>query len=283
MTKPPNNEQSLPTFSIVTISYNQGDYLERAITSILDQSYPNVEYILIDGDSDDHSREIIARYADQIDYWCSEPDQGPTHALNKGLEQATGDVFGFINADDYLLPDALRRIAPHFGEDDDIDVVYGHGHLVDADGDLLRPLYSLKWDLNGYLMDTVTILQQATFVRLEKMREVGGFAEDNQRCWDGELWVDLALHDATWKRIDEMLGAWRIHDESINGSDPELLDNGLSRYEMEQRRLVQRVLGEGAYNQTNRLKARVRAWLDDPLVRFQSKLATIRRKVDQLT
>ena len=107
---------SLPRITVVTLSFNQGEYLEKTIQSVLGQGYPNLEYIVIDGGSTDDSPEIIARYAGQIDYWVSGPDGGHGNALNKDFARATGDVMGWINSDDVLADSSLRVVGEIFAQ-----------------------------------------------------------------------------------------------------------------------------------------------------------------------
>lgn len=101
----------LPRISIITPSYNQGQYIEETICSVLSQNYPNLEYIIIDGGSTDQSVEIIKKYQSQITYWVSEPDKGQADAINKGLARITGDWFNWLNSDDILMPNALHNLA----------------------------------------------------------------------------------------------------------------------------------------------------------------------------
>ena len=104
----------LPKISIVTPSFNQGQFLEETILSVLNQRYPNLEYIIIDGNSTDQSREIIRRYEGHLAYWVSEKDRGQVEAINKGIHRATGDIFAFINSDDVYLPGTFSAIAQYF-------------------------------------------------------------------------------------------------------------------------------------------------------------------------
>ena len=98
----------LPRISIITPSFNQAQFLEQTIKSVLDQGYPNLEYFIIDGGSTDGSADIIRRYSKQLTYWVSEKDRGQTHAINKGLERATGEIIAYINSDDLYVPGAFR-------------------------------------------------------------------------------------------------------------------------------------------------------------------------------
>lgn len=128
------NQQT--TISIITITYNAERWLERTILSVLSQSYPNIEYILIDGVSKDKTVDIIKQYAPGISYWISEPDKGLYDAMNKGLEQAKGDYVWFLNAGDTLYTsDTVQRIVTSLKKKVSLpDVIYGETRIVDADG-----------------------------------------------------------------------------------------------------------------------------------------------------
>ncbi len=114
MFKPDCSSLDLPKISVVTPSYNQGKYIRETIDSVLSQSYPNLEYIVIDGGSTDETLSVINDYEDRIDYFVSEPDEGQSHAINKGFEQATGDILCWLNSDDQFAPDALWSVALAF-------------------------------------------------------------------------------------------------------------------------------------------------------------------------
>src|SRR5580704_11462983 len=132
--------------SIVTISFNQAEFLERAITSVVEQDYSNIEYIVVDPGSTDGSREIIERYRSRISQVVFEPDRGPADGLNKGFALATGDILGFLNSDDVLLPGSIRS-AVAFLNSNDVDVVSAHATVIDAQDRHLRMAYSEPFSL----------------------------------------------------------------------------------------------------------------------------------------
>ncbi len=125
-----------PTFSIITVTFNAERWLERTVLSVLSQSYPNIEYIVIDGASKDKTVEIIKQYESGISYWVSEPDGGLYDAMNKGLRRATGDYVWFLNAGDTLYTsDTLQRIVASLKKKVSLpDVIYGETQIVDVDG-----------------------------------------------------------------------------------------------------------------------------------------------------
>jgi glycosyltransferase involved in cell wall biosynthesis len=207
-----------PRISIVTLSYNQGEFIEDAIRSVLLQKYPNLEYIIIDGASTDDSVEVIRKYEDKLAYWSSEPDKGPAAALNKGFQLATGEIFGFLNADDLYLPGSFRKIAHRLSTRPSTDVLYGNGLMTDESGRLSMPIFSDLWDLWRMAYGTSVIVQPATFFRKEAFLKTNGFNEDLSSCWDAGLWADLALSGAGFELSKECLGVFRLHNGSITGS-----------------------------------------------------------------
>lgn len=205
--------------SIVTASYEQGEFLERCIRSVAEQDIgAEVEHLIVDGGSTDETRDVIRRNEEHIDWWCIEPDGGPAEALNKGIRKSTGEVVGCLNADDFYLDNALSRVARIFRRRPAVDVVYGHGLLVDQEGRELCRLYSSRWNLKEALYSGCPVVQQATFYRRRAFEEAGGFNGENDTCWDGELLVDMALAGAAFHRVDKALGAFRMHAGSISGS-----------------------------------------------------------------
>jgi len=202
--------------SIVTISYNQAKYLEQAILSVVKQGYPNIEYIVVDPGSTDESRDIIYEYRDRIDKIIFEPDEGPADGLNKGFSIATGEIFGFINADDFFLPGAIERIVDAFLSKKGKHVISGHSIIINKSGNMLRKFYSRKYNLKSAIYGASTLAQQSTFFLRKYFYKANGFNKNNHIAWDGELWIDMALNRAKFGLLNEFISAFRIYPQSIS-------------------------------------------------------------------
>lgn len=186
-------EKKWPKISIVTPSYNQGDFLEKTILSVLQQNYPNLEYIVMDGGSTDGSVDIIKKYASRIDFWVSEKDNGQADAINKGLSKCTGDILHWLNSDDFLLPEALLHIGS-FNWQKDTGAVVGIGHKVNLQGEVIYtpkvPDLSFNALLNwsGY----ANFMQPACFFTKEAWDTCGPLDERLYFCLDVNLWLKIA-------------------------------------------------------------------------------------------
>jgi len=250
--------------SLVTISFNQAPYLEQALRSVLDQDWPDLEYIVVDPGSTDGSRDIIERYRDRIGKIIFEPDKGPSDGLNKGFAAASGEIFGYLNSDDLLLPGALQRVAHAFRTHPHADVIYGHGYIVDRDGRTVRRCRSDRFNLRRSAYGNSVIMQQAAFWRREAFAAVGGFNARNRLSWDGEFWIDLALAGMRFYRMDEYWACFRTHDESIthnfHGGDAD------TPFGREQRRLMEKALQRPVRsgNDLQVILTRIEKWLVDP-------------------
>ncbi len=203
--------------SIVTISYNQARFLEQTIKSVLNQDYPNIEYIVVDPGSTDGSREIIEKYRDRIAHVIFEPDRGPADGLNKGFSLAKGDIYAYLNSDDLLMPGAVSHFVSLFAKYD-VDVISGHGYKIDDTGKIIGKTFSHLFDPVAFVFGACILIQQSTFCRAEIFKQVGGFNIDNKISWDGELWFDMALSGARFKRVDGYWSCFRMHSESITVS-----------------------------------------------------------------
>ena len=204
--------------SIVTISFNQAEYLEKALLSVLDQDYDDVEYIVVDAGSSDGSRDIIENYRDRIAKIIFEPDEGPADGLNKGFAQATGDIYGYLNADDGFLPGAFRQVMEMFQSRSEVDVICGDGYIVDRDGTMIRRFRSDPFNTRRYALGGVTVMQQSTFFRRAAFTAVGGFNKDNATSWDGELVFEMSLAGFRFTVAHHYWSIFRVHGDSITGS-----------------------------------------------------------------
>lgn len=203
----------LPLVSLITPCLNQGNFLEETIQSVLKQDYPRLEYLIIDGGSQDHSLEIIRRYADRLSYWISEADRGQAHAINKGLQKARGEILGWLNADDVLAPGAIFRAVQAFHQNPAIDVVYGRLERIDADGNLL-PTPELPKDRVTFnktlVIGECVVNQPGSFWRRRAMERSGLLDEGLHYALDYEYWIRLALDGAQFLRLPETVAYFRL-------------------------------------------------------------------------
>jgi glycosyltransferase involved in cell wall biosynthesis len=180
-----------PLVSIVTPSFNQVRYLEAAIRSVLEQDYPCIEYIVIDGGSTDGSQEIIKRYADRLAYWTSEPDRGQADAINKGLQRSTGEIIAWLNSDDMYMSGAVREAVKTLQANPQAGMVYGDGLMIDSEGRLLDPHRYRGYSVIDLLCFEV-LLQPTVFMRQNVLEEVGYLVENYHLVLDHELWIRIA-------------------------------------------------------------------------------------------
>ena len=247
--------------SIVTISYNQAEFLERAIKSVIEQDYEDIEYIVVDPGSTDGSREIIERYRSKIDKIIFEPDDGPADGLNKGFAAAEGEIYSFINADDMLLPGAIRLVADQFALMPAVDVLSGHTWIIDENDRKLRRFYSRRFSLRRYAYGAAVLAQQSTFFRTAAYHRTFGFNVKNRIAWDGELWVDLALAGANFLRLDKMLACFRVYSDTISGSG-----RMQKEYDIYVNRIFQKIMGrkKNAIDEVVRIGMKVLEYAFDP-------------------
>jgi glycosyltransferase involved in cell wall biosynthesis len=215
--------------SIITPSYNQGEFLEQTLLSVLEQDYPHIEYIVMDGGSTDNSLEVIQRYAHRLAYWESQPDRGQAHAINKGLQRATGEILGWLNSDDVLLPDTVRRAVETFRQHPDVDVVYGRLERMDDRGQPvptpLLPKDRVVFDKQRVIGECVvnqpgSFWQRRIQEEIQLLREVeipglaGPLDESLVYVMDFEYWIRLALAGAQFMRLAQVVARFRLSSAS---------------------------------------------------------------------
>ena len=202
-----NSGTQWPKISIVTPSYNHAPYIEATMRSVLDQGYPNLEYIVIDGGSDDGSAEVIERYSDHLAYWVSEPDNGQTDALIKGFERSTGEIMGWVCSDDLLEPTALHEVAQTFRQNPEWQAVYGDGVWTDTENRTVARRKEIDFNRFIFLYDYNYIWQPSTFWRRGIYEKVGGLDSRWNLAMDADLWLrfseftDLHHVPRQWSRM----------------------------------------------------------------------------------
>jgi len=231
----------LPKISIITPSLNQGEYLEETILSVLQQGYPNLEYIVIDGGSTDGSVDILQKYNEYIDYWVSEPDDGQTHALNKGFSHATGDWLAWLNSDDIYLPDALKAVADIICDAGAVDWLVGSVVVTD---EKKRPLHKFEPICNtddwlDFLCNKrvtgTSLPQPGSFWSRKAWEDVGPLDENLCYVMDYEYWVRLARFGYRPVLVPVDLALFRLTDASKTGS-------GMAKFISEEKFIVEKYM-----------------------------------------
>lgn len=201
-----------PLVTIVTPSYNQANFLERTMLSVLNQDYPNIEYIVIDGGSTDGSIEIIKKYEDRLAYWVSEPDTGQSNAINKGFNNATGEIFNWLNSDDMLMPSATTIAVHYLTKHPELGMVYGDRLVVDENDQVLTCL-ELPSFRRSLLRFGRFLPQETSFFRRDLWRRANGLNENLHISMDRDLWLRFARISNLY-HIPFVLGSWRQHADA---------------------------------------------------------------------
>lgn len=205
---------SQPLVSIVTPSYNQAEFLEDTIKSVLAQDYPSIEYLIIDGGSTDSSIDIINKYSSELAWWVSEPDEGQASAINKGMSRAKGKIVAWLNSDDIYLPGAVSEAVQLFQSNPQAGLVFGNAVTIDADGRPIKELVFPDWnfeDLIGFRI----ICQPAVFMRGSLFKQVAGLDLNLHFMLDHHLWIRIA-NLAPIKHASSMWAAARHHEAAKN-------------------------------------------------------------------
>ena len=169
--------EAYPLVTIVTPSFNQVEYLEQTLNSVLGQDYPNLEYLVVDGGSTDGSLEVIRKYEDRLAWWVSEPDHGQADAINKGFARATGKYVAWLNSDDLYFPGAIRKAVETLEQSPHIGLVYGNLLSINARGEHVNSIRYQQYALEDLLAFQI-IGQPTVFMRRSTLEEVGYLSEE---------------------------------------------------------------------------------------------------------
>jgi glycosyltransferase involved in cell wall biosynthesis len=208
--------RSYPRISIITPSYNQGQFIEETIRSVLLQGYSNLEYIIIDGGSSDCTVDIIKKYEPWISYWVSEPDRGQTHAINKGLERATGEIIAYLNSDDFYLPGTFFKVAEQFLQHPETDLLHGRCRYVNEQGEKIGEQFAdiTRFDeivdLWGVWWKKRQFVQPEVFWSRRITEKIGCFNESLYYVMDYDYWCRILQAGGQVAKLDAELTCFRF-------------------------------------------------------------------------
>lgn len=213
-----------PRISIITPSFNQAAFLERTILSVLDQNYPNLEYIIIDGGSTDDSVDIIRKYENRLAFWVSEPDHGQAHAINKGLKRATGDWVGWQNSDDIFYPDAFMQVAKAASRFPKAELIIGDINLIDEQDGVIREMRYVRPTYESLLAEGMVLTNQAAFWRRDLNARIGWLNESLHYGFDYEWFLRVLKETDRAVHVPQCLGALRYHEATKTSRSQDLFD-----------------------------------------------------------
>lgn len=202
--------------SIVTPSFNQGEFIEKTIQSVITQDYAQLDYIVMDGGSTDNTIEILKRYEHDLT-WISEPDNGQTHAVNKAISKTSSDIIGWLNSDDIYYPGTIKTICQFFAEHPDVDVVYGDAYFIDRDDKIIKFYPTEPWSLERF-KSCCYVSQPATFFRRSAVEKYGLLNEKLEFCMDYEYWLRLGLKGARFAYLRQVFAGARVYPETKTSS-----------------------------------------------------------------
>lgn len=247
----------LPSFSVITPSFNQAAFLKLTMDSVLSQDIPEMEYVVMDGGSTDGSAELIRSYEDRLSGWVSEKDRGQADAVNKGAARTGGEVIGWLNSDDLYLPGAARKALTFLAEHPDIDAVYGDVISIDGYGELINVMRFEQYSAED-MMSFRVISQPGVFFRRSAWERVGGLDLSYSYLLDHHLWLRM-IASGKFTYLPEPLAAARFHADAKNRAHAG--DFGREAYRLADWLLTDPLTAEKA----GRIEKKIRggaAWLD---------------------
>lgn len=201
-----------PRISVITPSYNQGRYIERTIDSVLSQQIDGLEYLIIDGGSTDETLSILKRHHNRL-YWISEPDNGHSDAINKGVGLSSSPIIGWLNSDDVYYPGALQKVVIYFDRHPEVEVVYGEAYHIDENDRVIGEYPTEPWNWER-LKEVCFISQPAAFLRRRVFDDNGPLDVSLHYSMDYEYWLRLGRNGARFAYLPEVLASTRLHDEA---------------------------------------------------------------------
>lgn len=207
-------DRYLPKISIVMPSYNQGQFIEESIKSVIEQKYPDFEFIIIDGGSSDQTIEIIKKYERNITYWVSEKDNGQTHAINKGFKVARGDIIAWLNSDDLYLHGALSDVAKYFNKYKDVGLIYGNSYSINEKGEVIRNNINVSFSSKALWSGIGIITQPASFVQRSVLDKIGFLDENLHYLMDLDWFLRMNIGGIKFQKVNKFFCCFRYHSAS---------------------------------------------------------------------
>lgn len=203
--------EKLPKVSVITPSLNQGEFIEGTILSVLNQDYPNIEYIVMDGGSTDNTLDVLKKYEGKLT-WNSRPDNGQSHAINKGFRMARGEILAWLNSDDIYNAGAIKTAVEYLVEHPQVDMAYGNGDLIDEEDRVIGKFKSTSIDLRAALYHgRINVFQPSVFFRKPVFEKIGPLDEKLQYTMDIDYWMRMAQQGLSMRYIDRSLAKLRWH------------------------------------------------------------------------